>query len=573
MITLLRRMWAMYPTERRGTALIAVGSLTTAVGEAALAVTVAGLMSSVLSAGRPAGWLVSAVVAAIVYVAVSAWTAHSVVVAARDRLDQTHRMIADKLPDLPMSWFDSQPTAASVALAKRAGDAASVAGHAFATAVSAAVPPVLVGVALLWFDWRAALTVLIGIPLSIGLSRFMTARSARVRTAEAEADRDVDDRVIEFATKQRTIRSSGLPDAGVGRLETAFARQHARSRASLRHALVGVNAGALVLGAALAVMLVLVAHPLDDVATTIAAVVIGANALRIAAAVPGTVLLCGHTVTELDAVAAMLSTPTPPDGIQTAAPTDRARPAIEMSGVRFTYGDETAPVFDGLSLSIPVGGLTAVVGPSGSGKSTLFKLIARHVDPGAGSVAVNGVDVRELTRSALSSLIAVVPQDVYLFDDSIERNIRLGAPAVDEARLRAAAGAARVDEIAARFPDGWDGRVGEGGRLLSGGERQRVSIARAIVKDAPILLLDEITSALDNHNQSAVDEVIDGLRTDRTLVVIAHRLETIAGADHVIFLEDGEVVEQGAPDQLLAAGARYADFHDQRSRALHWSIV
>jgi ATP-binding cassette subfamily B protein len=173
---------------------------------------------------------------------------------------------------------------------------------------------------------------------------------------------------------------------------------------------------------------------------------------------------------------------------------------------------------------------------------------------------MGGVDVRDIDTEGLMARIAVVFQDVRLFDGTIEENVRLGRPGASEAEVRAAATAARLDEVIERLPGGWAAHVGEGGALLSGGERQRVSIARALLKDAPVVLLDEVTSALDPVNEAAVHEGVERLVAGRTVVMVAHRLRTVRRADRVVLLDGGRVVEDGGHDELLRRGGRYADF-------------
>jgi ATP-binding cassette subfamily B protein len=230
-------------------------------------------------------------------------------------------------------------------------------------------------------------------------------------------------------------------------------------------------------------------------------------------------------------------------------------------------------VLRGVSLTVPARTMTALVGPSGSGKTTVTRVIARFFDVGAGAVRIGGADVRDLGTERVMSLVSPVFQDVYLFDVTIAENIRIGRPDAGDDEVRRAARLARVDEIVERLPDGWDTRVGEGGAMLSGGERQRVSIARAILKDAPIVLLDEATAALDPENEAAVQDALAALTADRTLLVIAHRLPTIAAADQIAFLDGGRITERGTHAELLARGGRYADFWRQRSRAQGWRLA
>jgi len=216
--------------------------------------------------------------------------------------------------------------------------------------------------------------------------------------------------------------------------------------------------------------------------------------------------------------------------------------------------------------------MTALIGASGSGKTTLVRMIARFYDPSQGCVLIGGVDVRQMTSTQLAAQISQIFQDSYLFQGSIADNIRLGKPAASDAELLDAVQQAGVSELIERLPQGLDTQVGEGGARLSGGERQRIGIARALIKDAPILLVDEATAALDADNQQLIAHTLARLRGRRTLVVIAHQLSTIAMADQIVVLDQGRVVEQGAPAALLASPGRYAHFLAQRRVAKGWRI-
>jgi len=229
-------------------------------------------------------------------------------------------------------------------------------------------------------------------------------------------------------------------------------------------------------------------------------------------------------------------------------------------------------VIEGATFTVAAGTTTAIVGPSGSGKTTLLRLASRYYDVGSGRITVGGHDVREQPSETLLGQVSLVFQDVYLFNQTIGENIRIGRPAASDVEVRRAAEIARVDEVVEALPDGWDSDVGEGGAALSGGERQRVSIARALLKDAPIVLLDEATSALDPHNEAVVVRGIHELTRDKTVVVVAHRLATIQHADQILFIDAGRIVERGTHDELLSKGARYAAFWNERSRATGWHL-
>ena len=231
--------------------------------------------------------------------------------------------------------------------------------------------------------------------------------------------------------------------------------------------------------------------------------------------------------------------------------------AITIGDVHFAYHAD-APALHGVTLTVPAGKTAALVGPSGAGKSTILNLIPRFYDIDSGSVRIDGVDVREVTLASLRAALALVSQEVTLFDDTVRANIAYGRAGASDVEIRAAARAAAADGFITALAGGYDTTVGEKGVKLSGGERQRVAIARAMLKDAPILLLDEATSSLDSESERLVQEALSRLMKGRTTLVIAHRFSTIVNADVIFFIENGRVVESGAHAELLAKNGAYA---------------
>jgi subfamily B ATP-binding cassette protein MsbA len=244
---------------------------------------------------------------------------------------------------------------------------------------------------------------------------------------------------------------------------------------------------------------------------------------------------------------------------------DQVREGIAYEGVSFHYGEDR-PVLRDVNLAIRAGEIVALVGPSGAGKSTLVNLLPRFFDPTAGRVAIDGIDIRDLTLKSLRSLIGVVTQDTLLFNDSIRANIAYGRSDLSLERVREAAAAAYADEFIMDLPQGYDTVIGESGLRLSGGQRQRLAIARALLKNAPILILDEATSHLDTQSEALVQKALYNLIQGRTTLVIAHRLSTVTKADRIVVLEAGQIVEVGSHDQLMKRGGAYKRLFDLQFR-------
>jgi len=273
---------------------------------------------------------------------------------------------------------------------------------------------------------------------------------------------------------------------------------------------------------------------------------------------------------QLNAISEILAISPLPEPQQAQQPQDGS---LELRNVSFHYAPEQVAVLRGINLKVEPGTMTALVGASGSGKTSLVRLIACFFDVTGGQVRIGGVDVRQIPNEQLMDQIRQIFQNTYLFQGSIGENIRLGKPTVSDEEVLMAIEQAGATEIIERLPQGLDTPVGEGGTRLSGGERQRISIARALIKDAPILLVDEATAALDPENQAIIADTLMRLRGKKTLIVIAHQLSTIAMADQILVLQDGEIAERGTHDQLEALGGRYAHFLAQRHRTKGWRIA
>ena len=247
---------------------------------------------------------------------------------------------------------------------------------------------------------------------------------------------------------------------------------------------------------------------------------------------------------------------------------------VELRDVRFSYsGEQKDEVLHGIDLKLPKGSFTALVGPSGGGKSTTAKLIARFWDVSGGSITIGGVNIKDMPLSQLSEHVSFVTQDNFLFRCSLLENIRLGDPNASDEEVKAAARAAQCEEFISKLPQGYDTPAGEAGRRLSGGEKQRISIARAILKNAPIIILDEATASIDPENEHLIQQAISELTRGKTIITIAHRLATIRNADQILVVDDGRIAETGSHDQLIRRSGLYKRFTEIRERAEGWRIT
>lgn len=491
-------------------------------------------------------------------------------------LDHTQHDVADRLPDVRLSWFTAENTAtARQAIAATGPELVGLVVNLLTPLMSAILLPAAIAVALVPVSWQLGLAALGGVPLLLG-ALWASARLARRADATAaQANTALTERIIEFARTQQALRAARRVEPARSMVGDALAAQHG---ATMRLLAMQVP-GQLLFSLASQLALILLAGATTALTVTgtlsvpeaVALIVVIARYLEPFTTISELAPALESTRATLDRIRSVLAAPINRSGTTTLGAD--AAPRIDFDDVAFSYDGASGPVLDQVSFALEPGTTTAIVGPSGSGKSTILALIAGLHEPTRGRVLIDGIDAATLDAASRRAASSVVFQHPYLFHGTIRDNVRAGDPGAADDQFDHAIRLARVDELTGRLPDGTETIVGEAGSALSGGERQRVSIARALLKPAPILLVDEATSALDTENEAAVVDALTADLAPRTRVIVAHRLASIRHADRVLFLEGGRVVEDGAVDELLTAGGRFDEFWRQQREAAEWRIV
>ena len=525
-------------------------------------------------------WLIAVVVMAVSAALVDTIAMHrSYRVSVFEVCDTMIDRVADHVLTLPLGWFSAEREAAVVnATSKEVNTLSHLASMVIPNLCNAFIVPLVMLGATAVVEWPLALIMAAAIVPLVLTWRLMGAATTRANEMEDRTSSAAAGRLVEFARLQPVLRATGATKTGWAPVQAALEADSASTLDGLRvkgrpgqyfNLIVNV-AFALVMAVGLARVS---GHRLDVVAYLAIMAVTARTLLPLTkAAMYGSE--ADNAKVALRAVgdildARPLSDPEPGQEIEPRGTT------ISLNDVSFSY-DAGRPVLAGVSLSAPQGRVTALVGPSGAGKSTILRLAARFWDVDDGTVTIGGAPVRSMRASTIMGMTSMVFQDVYLFDTTIRENLRIARPEATDAELAEAARRARLDRVIEALPHGWDTQVGPGGMSLSGGERQRVAIARAFVKDAPILLLDEITSALDGENESAITEVVRELSEGRTVIVVAHRLSTVRQADEVVFLEPSQagarVAQRGTPQELAAVPGPFRDFIEASTASSRWHI-
>ena len=490
-----------------------------------------------------------------------------------DEVQATRLHLAERLRKLPLGYFGKRDLAdLTETLMGDVNRMEHVWSHVLGYLYGAYISTAIIAVCLLFYDWRLMLACLWGVPVAFALlfgSRKIAARSSEVTKAAAIR---VSDGIQEALENVREIRATNQEERYLaGLYEKIDQHEKVTIKGELTTGLF-INAASVImrLGVATTILTgasLILSGQIDFMLLFLFLLVI----TRVYAPFDQSLALVAEmfvSQVSADRINEIYETPTA-TGADTFQPKGHD---IVFDHVGFAY--DKKQVLRDVSFTAKEGEVTALVGPSGSGKSTCARLAARLWDITAGRITVGGVDISTVDPEVLLTDYSMVFQDVVLFDDTVMENIRLGKRGAtdDEVRARAAAKAANCDEFVERLPQGYDTPIGENGAKLSGGERQRISIARALLKDAPIVLLDEATASLDVENETKVQDALSRLLQGKTVLVIAHRMRTVAGADHIVVLEDGHVAQQGTPAELMEQGGLYRRMVELQSESAQWRL-
>lgn len=481
--------------------------------------------------------------------------------------------IGDRMRYLPMGYFDENSLGdIAGTMTNTLDDVQNAGGLVYSNVITGFVFSGIIALMLVFFDWRIGLIVVVTIVLFLAINGIMQRNAHALSGRRMAAQSAIVGATLEYLQGIGVVRAFSLVGEAEQKLSAAI-DECERMNVSFEFTFIRYAILQTVLTKASSVIMCLAAAWFWIAGTMEA----GTCLVMIVASfmVYGKLELSGTFASLLrqidicmDKVNAMLATPVMDEGahVQHAQNLD-----IVVEDVRFAYADRT--VIDHVSLSIPAKTTCAIVGPSGSGKTTLTQLITRFWDVDDGRITLGGIDVRDWEVDALLANFSMVFQGVYLFDDTIENNIKFGRPDATHEEIVDAARRACCHEFISNLPEGYATHLGEGGSTISGGEKQRISIARAILKNAPIIILDEATANVDPENERDLQRAIAELTQDKTVIMIAHRLKTVRHADQIIVLEAGRIVQRGTHDELMREQGIYSDFVGMRERAIGWKLA
>lgn len=480
--------------------------------------------------------------------------------------------IGERMKYMPMGYFNSQSLGALTAAATTTME--EIEGMSFAViarTVVGIIRTLVFTVAILCLDWRVGIVFLLGVLLFLWVNAGLLKKSRQLSPERIQAQTALVDAALEYIQGMSVVRAFRGSRAAEKTMNEAIGQTEQKNfKLERKRIPYNVLEQIVLRVAALVAILLSIWLFLQGSMSLFTCLMMTVSAFLVYSELES----AGEMFFMLPMIDASISrvdeidrAPRMDEGGSVRTPQNRD---ITFDHVDFSYGERK--IVQDVSFTVPEGTTTAIVGPSGSGKTTLTSLMARFWDVDSGSVKLGGIDVRDYALDSLMSNFSMVFQAVYLFNDSIENNIKFGKPDATHEEVVAVAKAARCHDFIAALPEGYDTVIGEGGATLSGGERQRLSIARAMLKDAPIVILDEATANVDPENEVDLQGAIEALTGGKTIIMIAHRLKTVRRANQILVLEHGRITQRGTHDQLVQEPGIYADFIRTRQKAVNWKI-
>lgn len=480
--------------------------------------------------------------------------------------------IGDKLKVVPMGFFNQNSLGQLTAVATTTlSDVENAAPVVLVTSLGGFLNSLVFSLTIFLFDWRIGLVVAAGVVLFLYVVSLMEKRSRADIPKRQAAQATLVEKVLETIQGMSVVKAFDLDDAKGKKVDQAIDESCEKNSVLERAVNPYVAAQQVILNlCSAAILFASISFYLNGTLSLVYCLMMMVSSfmvfeqLKTAGSSMANLRITESSINRANEID---SVPVMDDHGRKIVPETHD---IELESVDFSY--ETRPVLQDVSLRIPDKTTTAIVGPSGSGKTTLCNLIARFWDVNGGRVSIGGHDVKDYTLDSLMANISMVFQNVYLFNDTIENNIKFGKPNATHDEVVAAAKKACCDDFIDALPDGYNTVVGEGGATLSGGEKQRLSIARAMLKDAPIVIFDEATANVDPENEDRLQAAIEALTRDKTIIMIAHRLKTVRHADQIVVLDGGRIVQRGTHDELLAQKGIYSDLVGMREKAIGWKL-
>ena len=480
--------------------------------------------------------------------------------------------IGERMKYMPMGYFNSQSLGALTAAATTTME--EIEGMSFAViarTVVGIIRTLVFTVAILCLDWRVGIVFLLGALLFLWVNAGLLKKSRQLSPERIHAQTALVDAALEYIQGMSVVRAFRGSRAAEKTMNEAIGQTEQKNfKLERKRIPYNVLEQIVLRVAAVAAILLSVWLFLHGSMSLFTCLMMTVSAFLVYSELESAgemffmLPMIDASISQVDAID---QAPRMDEGGSVRTPQSRD---ITFDYVDFSYGERK--IIQDVSFTVPEGTTTAIVGPSGSGKTTLTSLMARFWDVDSGSVKLGGIDVKDYALDSLMSNFSMVFQTVYLFNDSIENNIKFGKPDATHEEVVAAAKAARCHDFISALPEGYDTVIGEGGATLSGGERQRLSIARAMLKDAPIVILDEATANVDPENEADLQEAIEALTGGKTIIMIAHRLKTVRRANQILVLEHGRITQRGTHEQLMQEPGIYADFIRARQKAVNWKI-